>query len=103
MNQGFSSLCPCKGSNLPTICHAVDQTFNKKLFQQETISKNIYIVFFPELVRAGEKIKYRSVGHSVCHIYFASSIETLDPFQFGGVWKSSTTRAPLVTLSTNVF
>ena len=30
------------------------------------------------MVRAGEKIKYCSVGHLVGHIYFASSIETLN-------------------------
>ena len=30
------------------------------------------------MVRAGENIKYCSVGHLVCHIYFASSIETLN-------------------------
>ena len=30
------------------------------------------------MVRAGEKITYCSVGHWVCHIYFASSIETLE-------------------------
>ena len=30
------------------------------------------------MVSAGETIKYCSVGHSVCHIYFASSIETLE-------------------------
>ena len=30
------------------------------------------------MVRAGEKIKYCSVGHLVGHIYFALSIETLN-------------------------
>ena len=30
------------------------------------------------MVRAGEKIKYCSVGHLVGHTYFASSIETLN-------------------------
>ena len=30
------------------------------------------------MVRAGEKIKYCRVGHLVGHIYFASSIETLN-------------------------
>ena len=30
------------------------------------------------MLRAGENIKYRSVGHLVCHIYFASSIETFE-------------------------
>ena len=30
------------------------------------------------MVRAGEKIKYCSVGHLIGHIYFASSVETLN-------------------------
>ena len=30
------------------------------------------------MVRAGEKMKYCSVGRSVCHIYFVSCIETLE-------------------------
>ena len=30
------------------------------------------------MVRAGEKIKYCSVGHLVGHIYFALSIEALN-------------------------
>ena len=33
------------------------------------------------MVRAGEKIKYCSVGHLVGHIYFALSIETLNKGQ----------------------
>ena len=53
--------------NLPAILHTVDQTFNKKLFQQEILSKKIWL-FVSGMVRAGEKIKYRSVGHSVCQI-----------------------------------
>ena len=47
-------------------------TKNKKLFQKKKNSS-----FVSGMVRAVEKMKYCSVGQSACHIYFASSIETL--------------------------
>ena len=34
--------------------------------------------FVSRMVRAGERIKYCRVGHLDCHIYLASSIETLE-------------------------
>ena len=37
------------------------------------------------MAKAGEKIKYCSVGNLVCQIYFASSIETLKRNKDGNV------------------
>ena len=62
--------------NLPAICHAVEQTFNKKLFQK---TKNSVSRIISGMVRQlGEKIEYCSVGHLACHSYFALCIETLE-------------------------
>ena len=58
-----------EGDKAQEIC---DFTSNKKLFHKKNLC------FVSGMVRAGEKIKYCSVGHLVGHIYFASSIETLN-------------------------
>ena len=58
----------------------LDNMFVVSQRKQETIrkKKKKEIVFCFRNGKGGEKTKYCSVGHSVCHIYFASSIETLD-------------------------
>ena len=44
--------------------------------QRDTISKKEMVFRFRN-GKGRKKIKYCSVGHLACHIYFASSIETL--------------------------